>query len=132
MPGDRRAAATTAATSTTLSYALERLFVDQERDWVVDTIAAVLAWVPGKSKSRSEQPFRFVVEHVAAGATRTVTLELTWDLPALERLVPGVSEHARRLRERRSAQREHMTQLAAYGLTFVAISALCPGGGSRR
>jgi hypothetical protein len=33
----------------------------------------------------------------------------------------------RRLRAKRSAQREHVTELAAYGLTFVAISLLVPG-----
>ncbi|WP_437299404.1 hypothetical protein [Sorangium sp. So ce426] len=108
-------------------YALEHLFSDQEHDWVSDTIAPVLAWVPGRSRSKRSQPFRFVVDHVVPGRSRTVHVDLTWDLPLLERLVPGVEAHARRLRDGRTAQREHVTELAAYGLTFVAISTLMPG-----
>jgi hypothetical protein len=42
-------------TSKSISYALEQLFVDQERDWVTDTVAPVVAWIPGRSKAR--QPF---------------------------------------------------------------------------
>jgi len=37
-----------------ISYALEQLFVDQDRDWVIDTIAPVIAWVPGVSGKRSK------------------------------------------------------------------------------
>jgi hypothetical protein len=113
--------------SATLAYALERLFIDQDRDWVTDAIAPVLAWVPGKSKSKSMQPFRFAVERVFAGAATDAFIDLTWDLLELERLVPGLRDHTRRLREGRTVQREHVTQLAAYGLTMVALSALMPG-----
>jgi hypothetical protein len=45
----------------------------------------------------------------------------------LAALVPDVKAHAQRLRTGRSVQREHVTELAAYGLTFVAISLLMPG-----
>jgi hypothetical protein len=111
----------------TFSYALERLFVDQDHDWVVDTIPAVLAWVPGKSRNKAQPPFRFDVEHTVGRVTKTVAIDLIWDLPALTNIVPGLVDHARRLRAARSAQREHVTELAAYGLSFVAISALMPG-----
>ncbi|WP_438028687.1 hypothetical protein [Sorangium sp. So ce233] len=110
-----------------IRYGLEQLFTDQDHDWVSDTIAPVLAWVPGSSRSKRSQPFRFVVDDVTPGRSRTVHIGLTWDLPLLERLVPGVQAHARRLRDGRTAQREHVTELAAYGLTFVAISTLMPG-----
>jgi len=110
-----------------VSYALERLFVDQDRDWVIDTIAPVLAWVPGKSRKRRDPPFRFEVRQRGQGGMSTVAVDLTWDESAVEQLVPGVKEHARRLRTKTSAQREHVTELAAYGLTFVAISSLMPG-----
>ena len=56
-----------------------------------------------------------------------VRIDLRWDEAALERAIPGVVDHARRLREGRSAQREHLAEFAAYGLTFVAISTLMPG-----
>lgn len=108
-------------------YALERLFVDQDHDWVIETIAPVLAWVPGKSKKRAQQPFRFEVEHARDGGSTKALIDLTWNEPALEGIIPGIRAHARRLRTGRSAQREHVTELAAYGLTFVAISTLMPG-----
>ncbi|MBI3206691.1 MAG: hypothetical protein HYZ29_34465 [Myxococcales bacterium] len=110
-----------------ISYALERLFVDQDRDWVNETIAPVLAWVPGRTKKRRQQPFRFATEHIQNKVKTSVVIDLSWDEAELEQLVPGVRDHARRLREGRSAQREHVTELAAYGLTFVAISTLLPG-----
>jgi hypothetical protein len=110
-----------------IPYALEQLFVDQERDWVVDTIPAVLAWVPGRSKKKIQQPFRFDVEHTRSENVSMAHIDLRWDRAELERLVPGLREHARRLQEGRSVQREHVTELAAYGLTFVAISTLMPG-----
>lgn len=110
-----------------VSYALERLFADQDRDWVIDCVPAVLAWVPGKAKNRRTQPFRFAVEEIRSSVTRHVDIDLSWSEAALEHLVPGVKDHARRLRAKASVQREHVTELAAYGLAFVAISTLMPG-----
>jgi hypothetical protein len=55
------------------------------------------------------------------------TLALTWDLAALAAHDPGVDAHARRLREGRSPHREHVTEVAAYGLALVAISVFLPG-----
>ena len=110
-----------------VAYWLEQLFADQDRDWVIETIAPVLAWVPGATGKERRQPFRFEVDHTQARVIQQVELHLKWDDAVLEQLVPGVTEHARRLRDGRSAQREHVTELAAYGLTFVAISTLMPG-----
>lgn len=118
---------TSAAVSRAFTYDLERLFVDQDRDWVIETIAPVLAWVPGETRPMKPPPFRFEVDHTTSAATTKITIDLGWDEATLERLVPGVTDHARRLRAGRSAQREHVTELAAYGLTFVAISTLMPG-----
>jgi hypothetical protein len=113
--------------ATVISYALQQLFVDQERDWVIDTIAPVLAWVPGTSKKKQQQPFRFRIQDTRGGTASSVVLDLGWDASQLEQLVPGVVAHAARLRAKRSAQREHVTELAGYGLAFVAISVLMPG-----
>lgn len=110
-----------------IAYALEKLFFDQPADWVIDSIAPVLAWVPGVSPGKRRQPFRFEVECVEGRVTERVLIELGWDAGALEWAVPGVGDHARRLREGRTVQREHLAELAAYGLTFVAISVLMPG-----
>jgi hypothetical protein len=115
------------STELVIPYALEQLFVDQDRDWIVDTIPAVLAWLPGERAQGKQATYRFAVQHTRGGSTSEVHLDLSWDEHKLGRLVPGLREHARRLREGRSAQREHVTELAAYGLTFVAISTLMPG-----
>ena len=112
-------------------YRLERLFVDQDRDLVHDTIAAALAWVLGKGKAKRQQPFRFEVEHLTGTERARVQLELTWDMLALESAVPGLRDQVRRLQTGRSAQREHISELAAYALTFVAISVLLPGRRAR-
>jgi hypothetical protein len=112
----------------TIAYALERLYLDQDRDWVIDAIPAVLAWVPGTSKARSAQPFRFAIEHTPAGGPmQIIAIDLTWDVAALKAQDATVEERAERLRTGKTVQREHVTELAAYGLAFVAISALMPG-----
>ncbi|MDX2052650.1 MAG: hypothetical protein SFV15_09685 [Polyangiaceae bacterium] len=108
-------------------YALEQLFVDQDRDLVHDTIAAALAWIPGQGKAKRKQPFRFEVEHLAGPQRARVQLDLTWDMTALESAIPGLRDQVRRLQTGRSAQREHITELAAYALTLVAISVFLPG-----
>src|SRR4051794_5240803 len=41
----------------TQTYALEQLYQDQDRDWVIGAIPAVLAWVPGGGRRR--QPYVF-------------------------------------------------------------------------
>ncbi|WP_441286828.1 hypothetical protein ACSRUE_31525 [Sorangium sp. KYC3313] len=110
------------------AYALEQLYTDQDRDWVIDAIPAVLAWVPGTSKARSTQPFAFLVEHTVAGAPmQLVAIELRWNVASLQAQDATVADRAHRLRTGRTVQREHVTELAAYGLTFVAMSVLMPG-----
>lgn len=118
---------TQAPTPTRLTYQLEQLFVDQDPDFVVDCIAALLAWVPGRSAKKARQPFRFPVEHTASGTTLRYDIDLSWSSAALEAHDAGISAHAERLRTGRSVQREHVTELAAYALSFVAISLLMQG-----
>jgi hypothetical protein len=110
-----------------MPYALEQLFRDQEYDWVADAVAPVLAWVPGQTRASRNQPFRFEVEHIIRRKTSKLFIDLSWNEKALEVLKPGVLEHSRRLRTERSVQREHVVELAAYGLTLVAISIFLPG-----
>lgn len=112
--------------SRVLTYELEQLFLDQDPDWVIDTIAPVLAWVPGKSKQRAQQPFRFDVDHVHAGKAEQVNVDLRWNTTKLASRVFDLNDKVRRFRTGRTAHREHITELAAYGLTFVAISLLMP------
>lgn len=110
------------------TYALEQLYTDQDRDWVIDAIPAVLAWVPGTSKAKSMQPFVFLVERtVAGGPMQLVKFDLSWNVTSLQAQDATVVERAHRWRTGKTVQREHVTELAAYGLTFVAMSVLMPG-----
>lgn len=110
-----------------IAYALERLFEDQDEGYVIDCIAPVLAWVPGRSQAKSRQPFVFPVDQSLGGKTTHFALALTWDVAVLAKRVPGVEAHTARLQANKSPQREHVTELAAYGLSLVAISVLFPG-----
>ena len=96
---------------------------------VLDTIPAVLAWVPGKTQRTSTSPFLFTVEKIVPtdGDPMTVPIELSWDQAALAVRDPLIPERARRMRSGETAQREHVTELAAYGLAFVALSVFVPG-----
>src|SRR5262249_31130443 len=111
---------------TAYPYALEQLYADQSAELVCDTIPAVLAWVPGAVKAGSRQPFAFDLEIVMKRRS-TGKLLLGWSLPALAARDPLVEDRTRRYREGRSPHREHVTEVAAYGLALVAISVLFPG-----
>lgn len=106
-----------------VQYKLEQLFTDQDPDLVIDCIAPLLAWVPdGKTTT-----LQFVIERPTVDQARVIDLTLAWDLPTLAARIPGLVAHTRRLRKKTSAQREHVTELASYGLAFVAVSAFMPG-----
>ncbi|MCU0671540.1 MAG: hypothetical protein MUE69_01985 [Myxococcota bacterium] len=109
------------------AYALERLYADQDHDWVIDTIPAVLAWVPGTSKKLRTPPYRFPVERSVGGTVTTGVLELSWDVPALLVHDPQVLDKAQRYATKRTLLAEKVTELAALGLSLVAISAWMPG-----
>lgn len=113
--------------TTTTTYALEHLYADQDYDWVVDTIPAVLAWVPGASRRLRTPPFRFPVERSLGGPATMGVLELSWDVAAL--LVHDSQEldKAQRYATKRTVLAEKVTELAALGLSLVAISAWMPG-----
>lgn len=112
-----------------IDYPLEQLYSDQDFDWVVDTVPGVLAWVPGHAKERHRQPFRFTVHHQPTREARTEALQLSlrWDIEQLAARDSAVRERAARMRAGRTAQREHVTELAAYGLALVAVSVFLPG-----
>jgi hypothetical protein len=52
---------------------------------------------------------------------------LAWNMAALRSRDPGVTGRAARMRTRKTAEREHITELAAYGLGLVGISVWMPG-----
>lgn len=119
----------TEASPEPLKYQLEQLYEDQEPDLVIDTIAAVLAWVPGKTNKRWQQPYIFKVHHQpeAGSAESEVEIALTWDTQALATHDSNVETIATRMRTGRTALHEDVAKLAAYGLAMVAISVLMPG-----
>jgi hypothetical protein len=55
------------------------------------------------------------------------SLILTWDAEMLERRASGTLDRAHRMRSHRTADREHVTELAAYALALVGISVWMPG-----
>lgn len=114
---------TSPTSPTDVRYTLERLFVDQEPDLVCDCVAHLLAWVPGTSK----EALTFSVARHLGGVDDTFALQLSWSLAALTKRIPGLGAHARRLRAGRTGEREHVPEMAAYALAFVAISTLMPG-----
>jgi hypothetical protein len=108
-------------------YNVERLYDDQQRDFVIDAVPAMIAWLAATRTTRA--PYRFEIEVKRDAAARPANEELVvaWNLGALAKRDPALNDRVRRLRSGRTPHREHATEVAAYGLALVAISALLPG-----
>lgn len=106
-------------------YALERLFDDQDPAIVIDTIPAVLAWAPKKSR-RPAIAFALITAADSPPSREEGTMALTWNLDALLARDPTVTQRAARMREGTSPHREHLTEVAGYGLALCAVSVLLP------
>ena len=110
------------------SYSLENLYRDQEHDWVVDLIPAVLAWVSGGTGQHIGPPFPFKIEQTVIGQpSQNHIIHLDWNIAALELEDSDVVARFTRMATRRTPLLEQVPQLAAYGLALVAISVLMPG-----
>jgi hypothetical protein len=110
------------------SYALERLYEDQSPELVTDTIPAVLAWLaPSGASEPPAISFQVRSTPAAALVAEEVRLLFAWNMGALEAHDPGVRARVERMRTRKTADREHVTELAAYGLALVGISLWMPG-----
>src|SRR5580765_1810454 len=108
-------------------YALQNLYEDQEPDRVADTIPALLAWL-GSSSEVAERSASFRVRLGPSGTrSKEKALMLEWNSQELERRSVGTLARARRMRSRKTADREHLVELAAYGLALVGISVWMPG-----
>lgn len=109
-------------------YALQNLYEDQEPDLVADTIPAVLAWLgPSNDAAEPSSSFKVRVGEPGAKTTEDVALRLEWNAQALEHRCAGTLARARRMRSHKTADREHLAELAAYGLALVGISIWMPG-----
>lgn len=107
-------------------YALEQLYQDQPKDWVIDAIPALLAWLE-PTPDRWTKAFAIAHTDEVGAREQHVTLALDWDVAKLALHDPHVLGRAARYRTGRTVQREQVAQYAAYGLALVAISVLMPG-----
>ena len=48
-----------------IAYPLDQLYIDQDPDWVVDTVPAMLAWLPG-TRETARQPVRIDLDYVSS------------------------------------------------------------------
>lgn len=114
------------------TYALEDLYNDHAPDVVEDLVAPVLAWI--SSTNTLVTPVRFDVQwsQTTGGSAQSDTLDIEWDLAALEARDPQVGARADRLRNRRTVgpgqkvgatyHAERLTEDAACGLALVATA----------
>jgi hypothetical protein len=110
-------------------FRLEDLYRHHDADIVVDTIPAVIAWLPRGKRGGRKSPVAFQVSHepTRAAPTSPEDIQLSWDLAALAKQDHTVEDRARRYEHGRTVHREHLTELAGYGLALVAIAVLMPG-----
>ena len=111
----------------THTYRIEQLYEDQHPDFVVDAVPALLAWLADMQGERREYEFSVDVKRRAAGTPSEEVLALTWDLQQLAKHDRPVRQRVRRIRSGRTPHREHVTEVAAYGLALIAISVFLPG-----
>lgn len=103
------------------NYALEQLYIDQDGDLIHEPIAALISWLDPANQSYSHA-FTLRVQHRSAYHDDQVTV--SWDIQKLTATDAGLAHAVRRFRKGSTALMEAQTELAAYGLAFVAVSCL--------
>lgn len=106
------------------SISLQALFDQHDPEIVEYSIAPLISQIDPHGVGG---PVSFPIHSENAAQATTATIELTWDLADLEQRSPGVTRHADAHRRGKTVIREHVTELAAYGLAFAAMSCLLPG-----
>lgn len=112
---------------TTHAYRIERLYEDQHPDFVLDAVPALLAWLADVQGEKREYAFSVEVKRRAEETLSEEGLRLTWDLQQLVKRDRTLRQRVRRIRSGRTPHREHVTEVAAYGLALAAISVFLPG-----
>ncbi len=74
-----------------------------------------------------EYEYSVGVKRQAAEIPSEEALVLTWDFQQLAKRDRSLRQRVRRMRSGRTPHREHVTEVAAYGLALVAISVFLPG-----
>jgi hypothetical protein len=87
----------------------------------------LLAWLADVQGEQREYEFSVDVTRPAAGIPSEEVLALTWDFQQLAKRDGTLRQRVRRMRSGRTPHREHVTEVAAYGLALVAISVFLPG-----
>jgi hypothetical protein len=109
------------------AYAIEQLYVDQHPDFVLDAVPAMLAWLAKAREGSTEYRFEVEVRRGVEEAPATEALLVRWNMQQLSERDPNLKERVRRLTSGRTPHREHVTEVAAYGLALIAISVFLPG-----
>jgi hypothetical protein len=110
------------------SYKVEQLYEDQHRDFVLDAVPAMLAWLLASAHGvRREFEFDVEVKRSAADTSSQETLLVSWDMQKLSAYDPSLEQRVQRMLSGRTPHREHVTEVAAYGLALIAISVFLPG-----
>jgi hypothetical protein len=108
------------------TYSLEKLYLDQAPDHVMEVMAPTIAWLSEASSLHKRVSF-----DLWHGATRKRAAQqemvINWDPTVLAAYDADVIARAERIREGRSALTEKCTELAGYGLALSAISVFLPG-----
>jgi hypothetical protein len=109
-------------------YALQRLYRDQPKDFVVDAVPALLGWLPKVTKI-PDPPYSFaaVIVREPGGEEVHGRLELTWTFDALAKHDGDLRARVRRHESGRTVLREQTTEYAGYALAMVAVSLFLPG-----
>lgn len=103
-------------------YNLRQLFVDQDPDFIADTMASLVCWLAPKVETT--QPVSVTTFDVSGGAEVAHNFRLSWDEDELGGMLPGLRQQIDRYRSRRTAQLEDLIKLGAYGLAMIATSCL--------
>jgi hypothetical protein len=109
-------------------YALQRLYRDQSKDFVIDAVPALLGWLPEVTGlPQPSYSFDAALIREAGGDEVRGQLDVTWEIQALIRHDGDLQARVRRHRAGRTVQREQTTEYAGYALAMIAISLFLPG-----
>ncbi|AKT44170.1 hypothetical protein [Chondromyces crocatus] len=103
------------------SYDLERLYEDQEPDFVIDVIAQLICWLDPVG---DQCEHAFEVREITRRGPVEHRLDLSWNVRRLARRDPRLEADLARFRSGKTLTKEDQAKYAAYGLAFVATSCL--------
>jgi hypothetical protein len=103
------------------TYKFERLYDDQDPDFVVDAVAHLISWIDPKGAYSSHT---FELKEAKQGASIDHVLTISWNVDLLAQRDPRLKSDLQRFRSGNTLTTEDQTKYAAYGLAMVALSCL--------